>query len=214
MSELWLRAWRQRAGLSQDELAEAAGVTQHTVSEGESGRRKTYPSTLRKLAAAIGEELGETVRVADLYEDPSAPLPKDGDPSEQGLDEETPTDEGEELGVLVIGERVFRERVLSSETPYEDLPTEELASAFRRMQEQYRFLKRRLENPALREELRAALERERRTLQGEMVDAFDALGVRRDLKLVVVEEGPEASIVETPATGKKPDGTGSEAEAG
>jgi predicted ATPase/DNA-binding XRE family transcriptional regulator len=50
-----LRRYRERAGLSQEALAERAGLTVHAVSALERGlRRRPYPNTLRTLADALG----------------------------------------------------------------------------------------------------------------------------------------------------------------
>ena len=50
-----LRRWRERAALSQEELATRAGLTAKAVSALERGeRRRPHPHTLRALAAALG----------------------------------------------------------------------------------------------------------------------------------------------------------------
>jgi transcriptional regulator with XRE-family HTH domain/tetratricopeptide (TPR) repeat protein len=57
MSELGLalRRYREAAGLSQEELAERAGLSARGVSDLERGlRRSPYPATLRRLADALG----------------------------------------------------------------------------------------------------------------------------------------------------------------
>lgn len=51
---LGLRATRQKAGLTQRELAELAGVARGTVHRLETLERGCYPRTLRKLATAFG----------------------------------------------------------------------------------------------------------------------------------------------------------------
>lgn len=48
-----LRGLRQRAVLSQEQLAERSGVARDTISKLETGRRKAYPTTIRKLAAGL-----------------------------------------------------------------------------------------------------------------------------------------------------------------
>ena len=48
-----LRVWREYRGLSQTQLAEAAGVTQAMVTMIETGRRKGQTSTLKRLADAL-----------------------------------------------------------------------------------------------------------------------------------------------------------------
>jgi transcriptional regulator with XRE-family HTH domain len=49
-----LREARRHRALSQRGLAERAGVSPNTVRLLEAGRRGAYPSTLRKLSAALG----------------------------------------------------------------------------------------------------------------------------------------------------------------
>jgi predicted ATPase/transcriptional regulator with XRE-family HTH domain len=50
-----LRRYRERASLSQEELAERAGVTSQAISNLERGeRRHPYPATVRRLAGALG----------------------------------------------------------------------------------------------------------------------------------------------------------------
>ncbi len=51
-----LRAFRQRAILSQEELARKSGVARDTISKLETGQRGAYPTTIRKLAAGLGVE--------------------------------------------------------------------------------------------------------------------------------------------------------------
>ncbi len=51
-----LRGLRGRASLSQEELAERAGVSRATVADLELGKRKPQPKTRRKLAEALGVE--------------------------------------------------------------------------------------------------------------------------------------------------------------
>lgn len=57
-----LRQARQRAGMSQVELAGRAGVTQSVISAYESGRRQPSLPTLAALIEATGFELATTVR--------------------------------------------------------------------------------------------------------------------------------------------------------
>jgi transcriptional regulator with XRE-family HTH domain len=59
---LGLRAARQKAGLTQSELAELAGVARGTVHRLETLERGCYPRTLRKLATAFGVEPAQLVR--------------------------------------------------------------------------------------------------------------------------------------------------------
>lgn len=51
-----LRVIRLRAVLSQEQLAEKSGVARDTISKLETGRRKAYPVTIRKLAAGLEME--------------------------------------------------------------------------------------------------------------------------------------------------------------
>ncbi len=61
------KEWREARGLSQRELAAAAGAAERTVPRVEGGASVT-PATARKLAAALG------VTVSDLLESPPVPL--------------------------------------------------------------------------------------------------------------------------------------------
>jgi transcriptional regulator with XRE-family HTH domain len=54
MSELQLRTWRERRALSQRDLGELAGLTAFTISRLETGQQRARPSTVRKLAKALG----------------------------------------------------------------------------------------------------------------------------------------------------------------
>jgi transcriptional regulator with XRE-family HTH domain len=67
---------RRRKGWSQKDLAEESGVGQDTISGIESGRHEPRPSTLRKLANALG------VEVVDFFREPAIPL--DEAPREAG----------------------------------------------------------------------------------------------------------------------------------
>ncbi len=51
-----LRRFRQRAILSQDQLAQKCGVARDTISKLENGQRGAYPSTIRKLATGLDVE--------------------------------------------------------------------------------------------------------------------------------------------------------------
>lgn len=57
-----LRAMRRSMALSQGQLAERAGVSANTVRLLESGQRGSYPSTVQKLAAALGVAPEELMR--------------------------------------------------------------------------------------------------------------------------------------------------------
>jgi len=80
-----LRYIREQAGYSQQDLADESGVSQHTISEIELGRRKPQGRTLRKLAKVLN------VEVADLYGEsayPKGEAPPDLQQSFNGLLEE------------------------------------------------------------------------------------------------------------------------------
>src|SRR5919112_6886982 len=81
-----LRYIREQAGYSQQELADESGVSQHTISELELGRRTPQGRTLRKLAKVLG------VEVADLREIPVSPKaeapPSSIQPPLNGFEEE------------------------------------------------------------------------------------------------------------------------------
>lgn len=47
--------------MSQEDLATKSGVARDTISKLETGRRKAYPSTIRKLAAGLEVEPGMLV---------------------------------------------------------------------------------------------------------------------------------------------------------
>ena len=49
-----LRWWRERRALSQQELAERAGITRAALSRIETGLSEPHPRTVRKLAEALG----------------------------------------------------------------------------------------------------------------------------------------------------------------
>ena len=49
----WLRDLRRQAIMSQEELAAKSGVARDTISKLETGQRRAYPSTVRKLAAGL-----------------------------------------------------------------------------------------------------------------------------------------------------------------
>ena len=59
---LGLRAARQKAGLTQNELAKLAGVGRGTVHRLETLERGGYPRTLRRLARALGVTPAQLVR--------------------------------------------------------------------------------------------------------------------------------------------------------
>ena len=56
-----LAAWRQAAGLTQQELETQAGVRKATISEIENGKLDPRLSTLEKIAAVLGLEIDDIV---------------------------------------------------------------------------------------------------------------------------------------------------------
>ncbi len=74
-----LRSFRQRAVLSQEQMAQKSGVARDTISKLETGQRRAYPSTIRKLAAGLeveprlllgGVEYGEEAAARETAEKP------------------------------------------------------------------------------------------------------------------------------------------------
>jgi transcriptional regulator with XRE-family HTH domain len=59
-----LRSFRRRAVMSQEQLAEKSGVARDTISKLETGQRKAYPTTIRKLAAGL--EVEPTLLLGDV----------------------------------------------------------------------------------------------------------------------------------------------------
>jgi len=81
-----LRGFRTRAVMSQEQLAERSGVARDTISKLETGRRRAYPSTIRKLAAGLEMEprmllMGGVEYLEDAGE---VEAPPDEAPSEGG----------------------------------------------------------------------------------------------------------------------------------
>lgn len=58
-----LRRLRKERALSQQDLERISGVAQHTISVLETAERKARPSTIRKLAEALGVEPKEIVEI-------------------------------------------------------------------------------------------------------------------------------------------------------
>lgn len=54
--------------MSQEQLAEKSGVARDTISKLETGRRKAYPTTIRKLAAGLETEPGMLVGGVEYLE--------------------------------------------------------------------------------------------------------------------------------------------------
>jgi DNA-binding XRE family transcriptional regulator len=57
-----LRQARQRAGVTQRELARIAGASKNTITELEVGRRGAYPRTVRRLAEALGTKVADLMK--------------------------------------------------------------------------------------------------------------------------------------------------------
>ena len=60
-----LRRLRQQAVMSQQQLADESGVARDTISKLETGQRRAYPTTIRKLATSLGVEPRELVEDRD-----------------------------------------------------------------------------------------------------------------------------------------------------
>ncbi len=60
-----LRQLRREAFLTQRELAERAGLTQATVARLEAGTHRARPTTIRRLAAALGVQPAELCALGD-----------------------------------------------------------------------------------------------------------------------------------------------------
>lgn len=61
-----IRELRLRKLLSQRELAERAGVSETTIVKLELGATRPHPSTLRKIAAALGIEAEEMAQLVSV----------------------------------------------------------------------------------------------------------------------------------------------------
>ena len=72
--------------MSQEQLAERSGVARDTISKLETGRRKAYPVTVRKLAAGLDVEPRLLLGVVE-YADEAEPA-------------ESPAEEREEKGKI------------------------------------------------------------------------------------------------------------------
>ncbi|MBA2693904.1 MAG: helix-turn-helix transcriptional regulator [Rubrobacter sp.] len=74
-----LRVFRQRAVMSQDQLAEKSGVARDTISKLETGKRKAYPSTIQKLAGGLSVEPQMLLGGVEYFDDVKPePEPKEG----------------------------------------------------------------------------------------------------------------------------------------
>ncbi len=113
-----LRKLREAAGLSQEELAERAGLSSHAVSALERGTRtRPYPHTIRALADAL--DAGDDERAALIAAVPSrrrsARKPADAAETGRGRDLPVPTTTllGRDTELARVVELVGRERVVT-----------------------------------------------------------------------------------------------------
>ena len=111
-----LRALREAAALTQEELAQRAGLTSNAVGSLERGeRRRPYPHTVRALAAALGlDEAGLAAALASA----GRPSPTGADPSAEIVDqprrrEVAGPEHSESLGLASADRR----RALAASTP-------------------------------------------------------------------------------------------------
>ena len=81
----YLRNLRQRAVMSQEQLSEMSGVARDTISKLETGRRKAYPTTIRKLAAGLKVEPQLLMGGVEYFED---------DPGEEPIEQPAEKPEG------------------------------------------------------------------------------------------------------------------------
>jgi transcriptional regulator with XRE-family HTH domain len=85
-----LRGFRERAVMSQEQLAEKSGVARDTISKLETGRRGAYPTTIRKLAAGLNVEPGMLLGGVQYLDeqpggDPSPEQPEQGESRKVGF---------------------------------------------------------------------------------------------------------------------------------
>lgn len=71
-----LRELRQKAGMSQDALAEAVGTTKSYISNLENGYKVPSLTTILRLAVSLGCRVTALTSVFDKVEDLGALLPK------------------------------------------------------------------------------------------------------------------------------------------
>jgi len=57
-----IRVWREHRGLSQQHLAEVAGIPKPYLSQLEAGRREASQRVIRRLAKALGVDLDDLIR--------------------------------------------------------------------------------------------------------------------------------------------------------
>jgi transcriptional regulator with XRE-family HTH domain len=71
----WLRDLRRQAVMSQEDLAAKSGVARDTISKLETGQRRAYPSTIRKLAAGLDVEPRRLLGGVEYFEAEGAENP-------------------------------------------------------------------------------------------------------------------------------------------
>jgi transcriptional regulator with XRE-family HTH domain len=91
MTQTRLKQLREDAVLTVHELAKTSGVSDDTISKIENGQRVARPSTLRKLASALGvspQELRRPAKVEELALAGKAEAPRETGPTllDKGLD--------------------------------------------------------------------------------------------------------------------------------
>jgi len=74
-----LRAARERAGLTQGQLAARAGTSQATISAYESGTKEPYVATFNRLLSALGARLTVEPLAAPLHEPSRVELARAGE---------------------------------------------------------------------------------------------------------------------------------------
>lgn len=67
-----LRQLREDAGLTQQDLSRRAGLTQHCISQIETGKRRGTPPTLSKIAGALGVAISDLRSAAVREPEPSS----------------------------------------------------------------------------------------------------------------------------------------------
>lgn len=96
-----VRAARRRAAITQRELAKRAGISADSVNKIETGHHSPRPTTLRKLATALGVEVGELMEAPP--EAPERPRKPRGTPRERRVKMSRP-DAAAEAASAVRGE--------------------------------------------------------------------------------------------------------------
>jgi len=73
--------------MSQEDLAEKSGVARDTISKLETGQRRAYPSTIRKLAAGLDVEPRMLLGGVEYLEEEPAKSPPEKSPLEKSKDD-------------------------------------------------------------------------------------------------------------------------------